>query len=134
MEAEPTKEVLGISLAVLAGIFLGIGAPLAKYGLMDLVRAKGYFNPFSLSDWFFLLESPIFVLGFLCLVAGGLLGFLAYSYAKSIIALPVASGIHYAITPIACFFILGETLNYVELAGILLIIAGVVLFKARRRE
>jgi len=119
-------EALGVLLAALGGIALGIGSPLLKYGLLDLIAREGHFNPFRFHHWLFMIRSPIFIVGFVCMVIGGLLGFLAYSYARSLVALPVTSGVHYAVIPFTCAIILHEAISAFEATAIAAIVTGVL--------
>ena len=112
---------LGVSCALLSGVFGGLAPTLQKLGL------PASFSPGTASGWAAALSNPVFLLGAILGVISVPILIVAFSYGKASVLFPVGGGTGYIATLISAALLLGESITYLKLAGVVVIILGVSL-------
>jgi multidrug transporter EmrE-like cation transporter len=95
------------------------GAAIIKLKLKGLVL-EGF------NDWFGFLVSIRVMIAFLLIFASALVMFKALSTASFSFTIPIATGINFALTIIAGYFLFKDQLNFLSFLGFALILSGII--------
>jgi multidrug transporter EmrE-like cation transporter len=109
-----------ISYCLLYAIFNVSGAALIK------LKLKGYVL-IGIKNWIDFLMNMQVVLAFILIFASALVMFKALSTSAFSFTIPIATGINFALTIIAAYFIFKDKLNFLSFIGFGLILSGIVL-------
>jgi len=112
---------LGVFCALLSGVFGGLAPTLQKMGL------PASFAPGAAAGWATALSNPVFLLGAILGIISVPILIVAFSYGKASVLFPVGGGTGYITTLFSAYLLLGESITYLKLVGVAVIILGVSL-------
>lgn len=111
------KAILYCSLYAILNVS---GAALIK------LKLKGYLL-IGIKDWINFLMNIQVIIAFVLIFASALVMFKALSSAAFSFTIPIATGINFALTIIAGYFIFKDKMNFLSFIGFGLILSGIVL-------
>lgn len=120
----PHKNIIFITVVTL---FVVLGQIFLKKGL----KLIGELNIAGFSDFFAvvlrLIQNKFIIIGTLIAVTGAFLWLMVISRLELTVALPMASGIFYILLLLISWVFLGETITFLKILGISVIIFGIFL-------
>lgn len=117
----PTDKIIGISLAVASGLFIGTSFVLKKTGLL---RANVKYNE-EAGDGYGYLKNAYWWTGMTLMIIGEICNFVAYAFTDAILVTPLGA-LSVVITAILSTIFLKERLSFVGKIGCFMCIIGSV--------
>ncbi|KAI8611836.1 magnesium transporter [Chytriomyces sp. MP71] len=121
MEQPHWYKAVGITLALLSGLFIGSSFILKKRGLLDTKSIHG-----ELGDGHNYLKSPMWWSGMILMALGEVLNFVAYAFSPAILVTPLGA-ISVVVSAILSSIFLDENLNLSGKIGCAQCIVGAIL-------
>ncbi|OLL25562.1 Magnesium transporter NIPA2 [Neolecta irregularis DAH-3] len=119
--ADASHKVVGLTLAVFSGLFIGISFPLKKKGLLSANEKYGC----TAGEGHEYLKSSLWWIGMILMIVGEICNFVAYAFTEAILVTPLGA-LSVVISAIFSSIFLKERLSFVGKTACFLCINGAI--------
>jgi len=118
---DPSHKIIGLTLALFSGLFIGVSFPLKKKGLLVANEKYGC----NAGEGHEYLKSSLWWIGMILMIVGEICNFIAYAFTEAILVTPLGA-LSVVVSAICSSIFLKERLSFVGKTACFLCINGAI--------